>query len=151
MTEVSASDPHGANAQFLDWINHSACQQQTGHGCHQETGHEQYYGEKNRTVERRVGLAFGQFDEHQPTEWRNLRVRSEHRMTEDIFSIGSLNHRRIETATSKLDLGELRDIDERRPVNPAAPPHRRRATRLWVSSAPAPWTATRPPRRREVR
>src|ERR1700730_813253 len=110
MTEVSASDPHGANAQFLDWINHSACQQQTGHGCHQETGHEQYYGEKNRTVERRVGLAFGQFDEHQPTEWRNLRVRSEHRMTEDIFSIGSLKHRRIETVTSKLDLSELRDI-----------------------------------------
>src|SRR3984893_10454687 len=65
---------------------------------------------KNRTVERRVGLAFGQFDEHQPTEWRNLRVRSEHRMTEDIFSIGSLKHRRIETVTSKLDLSELRDI-----------------------------------------
>src|ERR1700732_3057990 len=31
-------------------------------------------------------------------------------MTEDIFSIGSLKHRRIETVTSKLDLSELRDI-----------------------------------------
>src|SRR4029077_2710257 len=110
MTEVSASDPHGANAQFLDWINHSACQQQTGHGCHQETGHEQYYGEKKGMVERRVALALVQFDEHQPTEWRNLRIRSEHRMTEDIFSICGLKHRGIGTATSQLDLSELRNI-----------------------------------------
>src|ERR1700704_563931 len=98
MTEVSASDPHGASAQCADWINHSACQLQTGHDCHQETGHEQYYREKNRTVERRVGLAFRQFHEGQPTEWPNRCIRSEHRTPENIFSIGGLERGRTEVA-----------------------------------------------------
>src|SRR5712675_2806334 len=106
MTEVSASDPHGARAQLPDWINHSAYQLQTGHDCHQNAGREQYYRDKNGTVKRCVGLAFGQFYEDQPTGWRNRRISGEHRMPENIFSIGGLERRRTEVAASQPDLSE---------------------------------------------
>jgi hypothetical protein len=106
MTEISPSDPHGAIAQCADWIDHSAGELQTGHHRHQKTGYEQYYREKNRTVERRVGLAFRQLYERQPTERPNRCIRSEHGMTVNIFSIGGLERRRTEVAARYPDLSE---------------------------------------------
>src|SRR5215204_6309806 len=106
MTEVSASDPHGARAQLPDWIYHSACQQQAGHDCHQNAGREQYYRDKNGTIKRCVGLALRQLYEDQPAEWRKRRIRSEHWMPKNIFSIGGLERRRTEVAASQPDLSE---------------------------------------------